>query len=158
MVFWKCTLRSTQTQASVWDLIHICTESVFHMSLPYNYSAKCFRGRQGRRSGWSPDFLTPSSTSTGDLWFTVISIPPHQTTRMSVRSSRNVSLSDPPINYWIITRSSVSFFIIHLLILSPFVQVNCPPFREGVRVDLWPYKEFDFDTPQSSKRLNKLCT
>lgn len=49
---------------------HLRRECVFfsHKSLPHNYTAKCFGGRQGEES-WvvSPDFLTPSSTSTGDL-------------------------------------------------------------------------------------------
>lgn len=122
VVLWKGTLRSTQTQASVWDLIHICTESIFYMSLPYNYTAKCFRERRRKRSGWSLDFLTPSSTSSGDLWFTVISIPPHQTTRMWESSSHNVSMSDPQINCWILTRSSVSHWMVYLKI--PFCNIN----------------------------------
>lgn len=64
---------------------------LFFTSLPCNYAAKCFRGRHGRRSGWSPNFLPPSSTSTGDVWFTVISIPPHQTTRMWEWGAASVS-------------------------------------------------------------------
>lgn len=105
------TPRSTQpTQLSVYSLIHICTESVFHKSLPYNYAAKCFRGRRGRRSGWSPDFLTPSSTSTGDLWFTVISIPPQKHYPGCERGAATTSLCLTPKFSVIKTRPWLSIF------------------------------------------------
>lgn len=52
---WKCTLCGTQTQASVWGVISICTESFFPPpSLPCNYAAaECLSGT----SGWSRHFL-----------------------------------------------------------------------------------------------------
>lgn len=52
---WKCTLCGSQTQASVWGVISICTESFFFPpSLPCNYAAaECLSGT----SGWSRHFL-----------------------------------------------------------------------------------------------------
>lgn len=90
VAFWRCTLCGTQTRDSVWDLICICTESVFFFalspSLPCNYAAaECLSGRRGSTSGWSRHFLAASSTSTiGDLHFAVISALPQQTNPLPV--------------------------------------------------------------------------